>query len=169
MTMTIPLDRVRPGDTIAIERPAGLKNNKGEALSNYSAGEYLVLRTGLTSVYVVKASGCGYDLQREQVFDIEGSERWNIIAVGCRREDLDNAIDALDRFAADARSGKRQWVESVYSNAANTRTKLIKIRCERFGIDAAPPTAPSEWRNGIACDGNFYPCPPGHRAVFVLE
>jgi hypothetical protein len=174
--MPIPIHQIKPGDVVFIERPMDAKGQDGGSLSNYEAGEYLVLRVGAASIEVVKPTS-GYELHRSKTFTLVGNNRWDVGVCEPGLKAINDALDVIADFAVESRSPKKQWIQSVYDEAMVMGKRLKRIREERWAT-AAPKAVvagmtfhdvlQSTHDDGIIIDGHFYPCPPDHLPTFEI-
>jgi hypothetical protein len=165
MQKPIKLSDVQPGDVVYIERPIDARDSQGNPASNYGAGEYIVTQTGISTLRVVKACSDGYGLHEEKTFTVAGSDAWQIASCADGRRIVADAIETLKAFAVEVKSDKPKWVSYVYSQAASVASKLRRIFAERWGDEVETPLV--DRGDGLVINGEFFPCPPGHRPAFV--
>lgn len=159
---------IENGDLVFLERPAGATGDDGKPLSNYNAGEYIVVRATCNNLYCVSLKS-GYELAHQKAFPLVGRDRWEVVSVQQGRREVRDAISFCLRFEEERHAEKKQWLDYIYDQAQQTRLKLTEILRDRWGESAGvTPPAPSPVGDGIYIKGVFYPCPPSHVARFIL-
>ena len=144
--MCVDLKCVHPGDVVIVERHPDDKDSKGNPLSAYESGEYVVTDINELSLGAIHIGANGYELSQSRRFRLVGQDRWVISARRRGEKTIGHMIATIDRFVDDVRQGgKKQWIDSVYdraeANAAVLRDLLASCGCEGVG---APPKAVKE-------------------------
>lgn len=152
--------KLEVGDIVYVERHPGDTNEKGQALSDYNAGEKIVLEVGENTFRAIDCDG-GYGSSTLSTYRTMGSDRWRVANVTKDPARLHDILVRMKKFVED-RPGT--WVESVYAGVEANRQRLKKAVFKQ----AYSPSQPMETLpDGIIVGGVYYRCPPNQTPKLV--
>lgn len=98
----------------------------GKPVSTYYNGEYFIVRSTPGVLYACKLSP-GYGGHELKQLSIVGSTPYKVIDSYPVTSGMANSyIEGMERFIEEGRCGKKQWVDSVYSGAAENLRHVKK-------------------------------------------
>jgi hypothetical protein len=105
------------GKLVFVEKQG--KNEKGEPVVNHDNGEYFVVRSTEGNLYTVKLVS-GYGGHQTKILPIIGTNPFKVLdSYSASPDTLKVYFSDMEKFIAKKGMPDKQWVDSVYDEAAN--------------------------------------------------
>lgn len=112
---------------------------KDPSKGNYAGGEKICVKASPNNLYCVGTGG-GYNSHQVKAYPLIGAEAWTVLSSHRNDKAILQFAEDLQRFSRP--TGAKQWVDSVYSEAASTARQL-------FDLLNVQPQAPNSARERL--------------------